>query len=426
MQSFKHQQKIIDDDPRWCGLFLGVGSGKTKIALELAKGTTLIIMPRQQVLDRTWELNMNKFGIILPFVMVLSKETFRRDWQSLETFDTVIIDEGHTLIGITPDTKYVNRIPVPKTSQLFNAIHLYIKKHPPKRFYIATGTPVSKPMHVFALGVLLNRWSLDAFFKFREKYYFNRKIGNRNIWLPKKTKELEGKLAELTKSMGYTGKLDQWFDVPEQKHETIYIELTQEQKDAIKEIDLTEADPMVKRAKKRTIENGCLYDYEIKQITDRTERLVKHTVKFNNLKLNAVLQYAINYPKLLIFANYTAQIEQMRDFLIGHGYAVKTLTGQTKHREDVIRDANALDACIVIAQCSVSAGYELPDYPCVIFASKSYRYVDFVQAQGRILRVSNLKENLYAHLVVKDGIDELCHKTILSGRDFEEKIYETS
>ena len=57
------------------------------------------------------------------------------------------------------------------------------------------------------------------------------------------TKECKEKLVELIKKMGYTGKLSDWFDVPEQTHEVVHFGLTQEQKNKIKEIDTEEAEP---------------------------------------------------------------------------------------------------------------------------------------------------------------------------------------
>ena len=52
---YKHQQIIIDEDKKKCGIFLGTGSGKTRIALLLAQGKILIVAPKTQILDSNWE-----------------------------------------------------------------------------------------------------------------------------------------------------------------------------------------------------------------------------------------------------------------------------------------------------------------------------------------------------------------------------------
>jgi superfamily II DNA or RNA helicase len=124
---------------------------------------------------------------------------------------------------------------------------------------------------------------------------------------------------------------------------------------------------------------------------------------------------------LLIFANYTAQIEEIARVLREEGYEVSTLTGQTKDRSFIRTVNDSPKPHIIIAQSSISSGYELPTFPCVIYASKSWRYVDYEQSLGRVLRSNHLKKNLYIHLVVK-GTDLDCHKAIMSGVDFQEKL----
>ena len=58
MDNYAHQQKIIDKDLKRRGLFLGTGSGKTRLACQLAKGQTLIICPKTirdaQVWEKEW------------------------------------------------------------------------------------------------------------------------------------------------------------------------------------------------------------------------------------------------------------------------------------------------------------------------------------------------------------------------------------
>ena len=154
MKLFKHQQDIIDADPKKCGIFHGTGGGKTLTALSLARGKTLVICPKTLRDDKTWERNLEKLGKQIPLT-VLSKEDFRRDWEKLPKFDTVIMDEAHTLTGVTPAIRHRNKVAEPKTSQLFDACMGYIKKHDPERLYLLTATPIRNPMAVYGLGLLL-------------------------------------------------------------------------------------------------------------------------------------------------------------------------------------------------------------------------------------------------------------------------------
>ena len=416
---YEHQKKIIDADPKKCGLFLGTGASKTRTALVLAEGDTLVICPKQQRDDEMW-LRENEKWETKKGVMVISKEDLRKLWDDLPYFDTVIVDECHNNLGVQPDTRQRKRVEIPKTSQIYEATEKFFKKHPPKRLYLLSATPAPKPMSVWAIGKLFGqKWD---FFDFRAKYYTRINIGgNRRVWIPKKDEATKQELADLIQKLGYTGGLNDFFDVPEQTHKTVEIELSGAQKQAVKDMKQTEADPLVQRARLRTIENGVLYGKKIEEGEGKIDIMSNETTIFPSKKIDYILERAQEFPKLLIFANYTAQIEEIARVLRKEGYDVSTLTGQTKDRTFIHKVNESDKPHIIIAQSSISSGYELPTFPCVIYASKSFRYVDYEQSTGRVLRSNALKKNLYIHLVVK-GCDLDCHNTIMSGQDFQEKL----
>jgi hypothetical protein len=415
---YDHQNRILSENKKKCGLFLGTGSAKTRTALELAEGATLVICPKQQREDKTWEGNALKFGIIVNLT-VISKEDFRRDWEELPKYDTVIIDECHYNLGVLPELRQRKGQQIPKMSQLFEATYRYLHFNPPTRLYLCSATPASKPMNVWAIATLFGQsWN---FHSFRAKYYSQIMMGRRTVFVPNKSEDKKNQLAELVKKFGYTGGLNDFFDVPEQTHKTVKIDLTAPQKEAMREMSLTEADPLVRRARLRTIENGILYGKKIEEVSELVDNLVDNTIIFPSKKIDYIIERAEEFPKLLIFAQYTAQIEEIAKALRAEGFKVSTLTGKTKDRANLISDAEKSEAHIVVAQSSISSGYELPSFPCVIFASKSFKYVDYEQGLGRVLRSNHLKKNLYIHLVV-DGCDSDCHDAIMSGQDFQEKL----
>lgn len=416
---YDHQKKIIKEDKLKCGLFLGTGASKTRTALELAKGPTLVICPKQQRDDKTWERENEKWGTEKELV-VISKEDLRKNWSTLPRYNTVIIDECHNNLGVSP--AYVQRkgVQIPKTSQIFEATQKYVERHNPKRLYLLSATPVPKPMSMWAIGILLGqKWD---FYQFRSIYYAEVRMGGtRRIWMPKKTEEIKQRLVDLIKKFGYTGGLNDFFDVPEQTHKTVEIELSKEQKTAVNEMMFLEGDPLVRNARLRTIENGVLYGKKIEELDGKTDKMTSETTLFPSKKIDYILERATEFPKLLIFANYTAQIHEIERCLKAEGYTVSTLTGATKDRTFIKKVNDSPEPHIIIAQSSISSGYELPTFPCVIYASKSWRYVDYEQSLGRVLRANHLKKNLYIHLVVK-GCDKKCHDTIISGQDFQEKL----
>lgn len=416
---YNHQKKIIDDDKHKCLLALGTGSSKTRTALHLAEGKVLVICPKQQRDEQMWQRENHKWQTDKDLT-VISKEELRRDWEKLPRFDTVIIDESHNNFGIAPTTITKKGVQKPKTSQIFEATYRFLRKYPPKRLYLLSATPIPKPMSLWGIAWLFGEnWN---FYQFRDRFYKEVRIGGtRRIWLPKKDEVTKNKLVELVKRFGYTGGLNDFFDVPEQTHKEVEIELTKEQKEALYEVTCNEADPLVRRSRFRTIENGILYGKKIYEEDSKTDYMVNETKVYPSKKIDYILERAIEFPKLLIFANYTAQIFEIEKALKAEGYTVFTLTGATKDRKMVIEEAEKAKEAIVIAQASISAGYELPSFPCVIYASKSWRHVDYAQSLGRVLRANALKKNLYIHLVV-NGVDKDCHKAIMSGQDFQEKL----
>ncbi len=414
---YDHQKLIISEDKKKCGLFLGTGSAKTRTALEMAEGKILVISPKQQRDDKTWQINADKFDIVSN-ITVISKEEMRKLWNTLDYYDTVIIDECHTVLGATAETRQRNKKQIPKTSQVFEAVLNFLTKHPPKRLYLCSATPVSKPMNLWAIAKLLGiHWD---FFAFRQKYYVEIRMGQRRIWVAKKDEETRNQMAKLVKHFGYTGGLNDFFDVPEQTHKTVYIELSEEQKGALKKLHTEEADPLARRSRARTIENGVLYGKSVES-SGKVDTMVGKTEVFKSHKIDYILERALEFPKLLIFANYTAQINEIAKALKEEGYTVSTLTGATKDRTFIKKVDESPEPHIIVAQSAISAGYELPSFPCVIYASKSWQFVHYEQSLGRVLRSNKLKKNLYIHLVVK-GADSDCHESILSGSDFQEKL----
>ena len=413
------QKQIVADDKEKTGIFLGTGVGKTLPTLMLSEGEALVICPKQQMLDKTWQKNDAKFHLGKT-LEVINYEMFWRYPEKWRQFDTVILDEGHKAAGVLPETRQRNRVSIPKTSKTFEGILRYLRQYPPKRFYVATATPMGKPMNVWALAKLFGKdWD---FFKFRAAFYFPTMMGRRQVWLPRKDEATQQRLALAVQKLGYTGSLQDFMDVPEQTHEEVEIDLSDEQHRALKTLNEDEADPLVRRARMRTIENGVLYGKKIEAVSATEDRMVKDTKLFKNGKIDYILERAEEFPKLFIFAAYTAQVEAIAAALRAEGHEVKTVTGQTKDRGTVFDEMEAMEKGIVVVASQICEGYRVPSAPCMIFASKSNRFVHYDQGKGRILDGQHLKKNLYLHLVVPDGADSDCHSAIMSGQDFMEKL----
>ena len=406
---YEHQLKIITDNRKKTGIFLGTGSGKTLIALSLARGKTLIIAPKTQVEDKNWERENIKSNLNVD-ITVISKEAFKKEHESLKNFETIIIDEAHTCLGVTPNIRYRNKKPEPKTSQLFLDINNYIKKNSPDRLYLITATPIRSPMTVWGASELLGfNWN---WYEFRNTFYTNIKIPNRDIWVPKNTDEAKNRLARAVNLLGYTGKLQDYLDVPDQTYRTDSLELTKEQINTLKDIQLEYPDPIVLVGKKHQIENGVLSKDEY-----------SNNIRLKNKKIDAILNYCYEFSKIIVFVKYIAQIEYIYDELKKEGINVYKMTGSTKDRGELLNKLSKSDNYVFLVQSQISSGWELPECRVIIFASMSYSIVDRIQGEGRILRANNLKKNLFISLIAKGGVDEAVYKSINNKKDFSERIY---
>ncbi len=412
---FQHQRDIIQDDKKKTGIWLGTGSGKTLIALCLARKRTLVICPKTQKEDQNWE--REAFKSKLPVnLTVMSKEEFRRDWEKLPRYDTIIADEAHTLLGVAPNTRQRNKVLIPLASQLYEAFMGYIEKHQPERLYLVTATIGKTPMTVWAASQALGHRDSGGepwdFFEFRERFYTKLRMPGREVWAPRKdgaTKEL---LARLIKRLGYVGRLEDYFDVPSQVYRTVHIELTEKQRKRIREMAIEYPDPIVRIGKIHQIENGVLAGNEFSA-----------GETFDSNKVDKILEFALEFPKMIVFAKYTSQIDDIMNAVIAEGHYAIVLDGRTKDKGAVLADAKGRDEYIFIAQAQVSAGWELPECPTMVFASRTYSWVDYDQAVGRIQRANNVKKNLYINLVVKGGTDEAVHKCLEDKRDFNEVLH---
>lgn len=418
MNLYAHQSAIIDADPEKCGLFLGTGSGKTRIALLLARGRTLVICPLTQKMDQNWERELEALGNPNKITLhVVSKEIFRRDWETVYVpagVDTIIVDEAHTCLGVTPNTRWRNKTEIPKASQLFEALDAFLARTAPSRLYFCTATIMKSPMTVWAAEKLLGHTKGDmrSFLDFRQAFYQKLPMPGREVYAPKSTQECKDKLADSVKKMGYIGRLEDYFDVPGQTFKTVHVDLTASQKARIRTLTTEYPDPIVRIGKQHQVENGSIAANEYEDGN-----------WFDNEKCQKIFEYALEFARMVIFCKYRAQILELKNELEKRKYKVFTLTGDTKDRGSIIAEANASDNGIFIAQAQISAGWELPSYPVMIFASRTYSFVDYDQAIGRIHRANALKKNLYINLVVKGGIDEAVDRALKNKSDFNERLY---
>lgn len=396
-----HQQETVDRAPKKRLLAFDTGTGKTITAISLCNkhkiNNVLVIAPKTNV--EQWGIELTKYLNKDTGFTVMSKEEFKAQVKTLQPYPAVIVDEGHYFAGIS--------------SALSKALYWYLNKHKTEYVYIATATPYcSTPLNIYTLAKHLGyAWNYQAF---KEKFFYYIPMGARSVPVPRPG--MEDEVAKLVKMIGDTVDIAEVAvlkegKMPEQTEEVINIPLTDKQLKAIDDI----FDPvfLVRWTKQHQIENGFLYS---------EDGSTESTTTFESNKTKTVLELCRTHKKIVIVARYTHQLDLYASLLTSEGIPIQKLTGETKNRQAVIDAANSMDNCVFLMQASCSAGFELPTFRTMVFASLSFSYVDEKQSRGRILRINNLQENKYIYLVA-EGVDKDVYECIKRKEDFNIAIY---
>ncbi len=388
----------------------GCGCGKTRATLTLSRkrapniSDILVVAPKTQVQDRTWEREAAKLGWEEAPV-VISKEKFRKDWR-LHPGKVLVLDESHMFTGVTSQTRQRNKVEIPKASQLFEAVEQWVAMYKPNGLYLCSATPFPQPMALYAVFRLFGH-EVD-YHSFRRKFYSYVPTIGRGVWIPKKDKETEQLLSIAALKVGSFGRLSDFADVPDQVEKDVEVGTTPQQRRMAKEVPLMYPEPVVRIGKLHQLEQGVLDGLPVEEN-----------------KLSEIEELAREFDKLLVFAKYTAQVDAIAAHLRGKfkGRDVLILDGRTKDRRSLMVQAEDKDRkTIVVAQSQVSTGYELPSFRCTAFASLSYSFVDYEQARGRTLRMNAIAKNVYVHLVAGD-VDRAVLECVRHKRDFNEALF---
>jgi superfamily II DNA or RNA helicase len=397
---YAHQQKMVDKSPDKHLLAFSTGTGKTITAISLVNGkedcdAVLVVCPKTNVVQ--WAREIEKYAEEGMYVSVISKEEFKKQVKFLDRYDAVIVDEAHYFAGMT--------------SQLAKSLFWYMKKHDIKYRYLCTATPyLSSPLNIFTLAKHLGyEWN---YVNFKHKFFYEINMGGRVI--PQLRPDMEGEVAKLVQLIGTTVDMKEVAVVPEQTHDMELVELTEEQSAAIEEV----FDPqfIVRWTKKHQIENGFQYMGKFNK-----DGLLE---TYENNKVARLVELARTEPKIIIVCRYKAQIQYYAD-KIGRKLDEKPiyiLDGNSKDKQAVIDGANSEKTCVLLVQASCSAGYELPTFRTMVFASMSFAHTDHIQMKGRNLRINHLEENKYIYLI-SEGVDMDVYKCIMKKQDFHFTIY---
>jgi superfamily II DNA or RNA helicase len=376
MSLYPWQEKALtapNDYAIWCA---EVGTGKTHAAkLWLQQGnrseSALILCPKQIRAD--WKKDA-------PYATVYSFEDFKK--YPLPTNPTaIVVDEADAMAS----PLFVAKMRSQRTEKLYN----YVMKHPQAHILLLTATPVrSTPWNIHTLLVLARLKPPESWKKFREMFFElqYKPYIPRPAWFPKMG--WQKLMQPIIDKYTHTALMADMVDLPEETHEIIKLKAPDYEKNE-------EWEPMAQF------------------VADH--RLEQHT------KSGEIKKISKGYRKVVVVAHYTEQIDELYKELSKERYTC-VLDGRTRHAEEVIKDAETSSECYFIIQASVGAGFELPSFAVMIFASQGYSVRNWVQMCGRIKRINSLKPTKYFYLH-GGRCDKMIYENIKAGKDFVPSQY---
>lgn len=391
---YAHQQNIVDRNPRKHLLAWGVGSGKTRASLELAKKNNvyaLVICPKN--LKEQWKRAVETWGASAD---VISKEEFKRDYKKLKRYEGIIVDESHLMFA-----NY--------KSQGHKALVSYFKIHDVKYRWLLTGTPyTSSAWSIYSLMKLLD-YSVD-FWDFRKRFFVERYFGQRCVFVPREG--VEDDVAEMVKMVGSVVRLDECIDVPEQIMREEFFDMTKEQKKLITQVKLDEQNPLARFSKYHQIASGTLLGNEFTE-----------TITLPALKNDYIRSKILENDKVAVFCRYNAHIDMLAETCKKDGVPYRIIRGDVKDRDAVVQECEEAKRMVVLINTACSVGYELPSFGVIIFASMDYSFPNFTQACGRFLRINKPKKNLYILCITRNSADVPVLEAMRRKESFSEAIF---
>jgi superfamily II DNA or RNA helicase len=397
-----HQQKIVDTAPDKYGLFLKMRVGKTATAIRLAASratSALVIVPKS--LKEQWEEEIVRWNNSNTKFYVITKETFRRDWDKLPKFDAEIIDECH--LGFANFK-----------SLLWKSIDGYNKKHSIGFIWLLSGTPyTSSSWSVYSLGRLLGKdWK---WYSWKSRFFNDIKMGQRLI--PVQKKGIEKEISEIINRIGVTMSLSDISEQADDEYVKEYFDLNKEQRDAIKEA--FDPLPIVSFTRYHQIESASLrgdgYTEGRTFVCDKTRRLLE------------IIQ---GNRKIAVIARYNLQLELYRSELSSQSYTgrIFLINGDTKDKNSIIKEIESCEDCVVLINSMCSAGYSLASIDTMVFASMDFSFVNYTQMVNRIKNMDKNKSCTYIHLLTRDtkdykSVDNAVYNAVSNKQDFDVAIF---
>lgn len=382
---YSHQRKFVDShkgNPQSALLCWETGTGKTLAAVRWlcefpVRQLKVIICPKQIV--QKWsneKLPRN--------TRVMSREEFVRDTGLIGPACAIVVDEAD---------QFASPLFIAKSRSLRSeALYGYIRRHTPK-VLLLTATPVrSTPWNLHTLLTFLGlytdwkKWQSEYFELVRKPFL------PRPAFFPVKN----------------------WrtlIRVPLEKYANIVL-----LRDCVAEVPpITESSEMIQLP-------PYIPDPEAAEWEPMKQFVARHRYEQHPKKFTRAEEIASGFGKSVVVCHFREQMEAWGKLFEKKGWQVYQVHGGVKDPEKVIKEAQEDPNCVLLIQASIAAGFDLDLFSCMIFASMSYRVVDYVQMMGRLQRIHNLHPVHY-YFLLGGKCDKGIYDTVRAGLDFVPSVY---
>lgn len=161
------------------------------------------------------------------------------------------------------------------------------------------------------------------------------------------------------------------------------------------------------------------YDGSPIEETGKLFYLLRKVVNSDESRERAVIDICKEHPKVIVFYNYTYELNILRDLFKGLGFTVGEWNGE------VHSDVPSGDCWAYLVQYSAGCeGWNCITTDTIIFYSQSYSYRMTAQAEGRIDRLNTTFKDLYYYkLRSRAPIDLAIYKALSQKKNFNERSF---
>lgn len=275
---------------------------------------------------------------------------------------------------------------------------------------ILTGTPISNsPMDVYSQWKVIDESIFgSSFYAFRGRYAIMGGYSNKQVVSYKNLEEL----TEKAHSRALRVSKEQALDLPEQVDDYRYCDLDPQGGKVYREL---EKDCFAKLLRGEVTATNILTQLlRLQQVTggfisadneNKTQRVSTAKLDLLSDLLDDLME---TDEKIIIFARFTAEVEEIKRLLEKKRVIFEALDGRSKNRGDIVERFQTGESIkVMVAQISVGGvGITLHSASVVVYYSTTFSLTDYLQSKSRTHRIGQKRRCLYVHLVCRNTIDE--------------------